>query len=246
MSLWHEILFKPLFNALIFLYNIIPGHDMGVAIIVLTIIIRLILYPWQNKALISQKKIQELQPELKKLQEKYKGDRQKLAKAQLELYQKTRVNPLSSCLPTLIQFPFLIALYQVFRLGLKTASLSEVYSFIPRPLTLDPTLFGLIDLSSPDRYFLPIIAGITQFIQTRMLMPKTPKNPKTKASFQDIFSQQMVYIFPIMIVIFSMSLPAALPLYWIITAVFSIFQQYLINTGRIGSSKKVKVKIRSK
>ena len=246
MSIWHEILFRPLFNGLIFIYNLIPGQDMGIAIIILTIIIRLALYPSQSKALIAQKKMRDLQPKLKKIQEKYKNDRQKLAKAQLELYQQEKVSPLSGCLPTLIQFPIIIALYQVFRVGLDTSKLTELYSFIPHPETIDPFFLGYFNLSQPDKFILPIIAGIAQFFQTRMLMPKTKPLKKGKPGFQDILTQQMVYIMPVMIVIFAMSLPAALPLYWIITALFGILQQYLINKGKIGFIKKVKLSVRKK
>ena len=245
MSIWHEILFRPLFNVLIFIYNIIPGQDMGIAIIALTIIIRLILYPSQQKALIAQKKMRDLQPELKKIQEKYKNDKQKQAKAQLEFYQTHKVNPLSGCLPSLIQLPIIIALYQVFRTGLDTSRLGELYSFIPKPETIDPTFLGYFNLAEPDRFILPMLAGITQFIQSKMMMPKI-ESVKGKSSFQQVLTQQMVYMMPIMIVIFAMSLPAALPLYWIVIALFGILQQYLINKQKTTSSRGVKISIKKK
>lgn len=246
MSIWHEVLFRPLFNALIFIYELVPGQDIGIAIIILTIIIRLILFPSQSKALVAQKKMKDLQPKLKKIQDKFKNDKQKLAKAQMELYKQEQINPLSGCLPTLIQLPIIFAMYQVFRTGLDTSRLSELYAFIPKPDMIDPMFLGIFDMSQPDRFILPIIAGIAQFIQTRMLMPPTKPKKNQKPGFQDILSQQMVYIMPIMIVIFAMSLPSALPLYWIVTALFGILQQYLINQGKIGVGKAVSVKVRKR
>ena len=110
-SLFHAILYQPIFNVLIALYNLIP--DFGVALIVLTILLRLALFPLSQKSIKSQKELSEIQPEIKKLQQQYKDDKQKQAQALMELYKEKKVNPMSGCLPLLIQLPILIALYQV-------------------------------------------------------------------------------------------------------------------------------------
>ena len=241
--LWNEILYRPLFNALILIYDLIP--DIGIAIIILTIITRLILYPSQSKALRAQRKLQELQPELQKIQQKYKKDKQKQSKAVMEFYQTHKVNPFSSCLIQLVQFPIIIALYQVFRTGLNAERLTQLYSFIPRPEMINPNFLGYFNLAEPDKYILPILAGVTQFIYSKMMMPPTPKNKKGPASTQEMISKQMIYFMPFMIVFFAMKLPAALPLYWIVVSLFGILQQYLIN--REGFFKKgVRVKVRPK
>jgi len=239
--IWHELLYRPLFNALIAIYDLIPS--MGLAIILLTIITRLALFPSQAKALRSSKKLQELQPELQKIQEKFKNNKQKQSQAMMEFYQTHKINPLSSCLPTLIQFPIIIALYQVFRTGLNSEKLTELYSFIPKPETINPIFLGYFNLAQPERFILPVLAGITQFIQTKMMMPKTAK--KTASSTQEIVSRQMIYFMPIMIVFFAASLPSALPLYWVIVSLFGILQQYLINKEKF-SLQRVKVRIKSK
>jgi len=241
-AILYQILYRPLFNILILIYSLIP--DMGVSIIILTIIIRLILYPSQGKALKSQKRLRELQPELDKVQNKYKNNKQKQSKAVMEFYQKNKVSPFASCLPTLIQFPIIIAMYQVFRTGLDTSKLTELYHFIHGPAAINPMFLGYFDLTKPDRFILPIIAGVAQFIQIKMMMPKIPESKKG-IGVQQMISRQMIYLMPLMIVFFAASLPSALPLYWIITSLFGIFQQYVINKGGL-IKKRISVRVRNK
>lgn len=241
VAIWNEVLYRPLFNILMWIYHYIP--DMGFAIIILTIIIRLILYSSQAKALRAQKRMQEMQPELQKVQNKYKDDKQKQAKAVMEFYQTHKVSPFASCLPTLIQFPIIIALYQVFRTGFDPSKLNQLYAFVPNPGTINPMFLGILNLSVPEHFILPALAGITQFIQTRMMMPKIQKG-QTQTT-QEIMSRQMIYLMPLMIVFFAATMPAALPLYWIVISLFGIFQQYMINK-ETHLPGKVKVKIRTK
>lgn len=111
---FNTILYQPLFNALIFLYQFLPGKDFGIAIIALTIIIRFLFYPLMAKSLKSQKIISDLQPKIQEIQQKYKNDREKQGKEMIKLYQKEKVNPFGGCLPLLVQLPILIALYRVF------------------------------------------------------------------------------------------------------------------------------------
>ena len=240
--IWNEVLYRPLFNVLILIYDFIP--DIGIAIIILTIITRLILYPIQSKALRAQIKLQELQPELQKIQKKYKNDKQKQSKAVMEFYQTHKVNPFSSCLTQLIQFPIIIALYQVFRTGLNVEKLTQLYSFVPRPETIDPTFFGYFNLAEPNKFILPILAGISQFFYSKIMMPPSPKG-KEAPSTQEIITRQMIYFMPLMIIFFAMKLPAALPLYWIVVALFGILQQYLINREKF-SKKRVRIKVKPK
>ena len=127
LQLFNLILFQPLFNLLIFLYNFIPGHDLGLAIIILTVIIKLILYPLAQQSLKSQKALQELQPKLDSLKKQFGHDKEKLAKEMMVLYKQEKVNPLSSCLPLLIQLPFLIAVYRVFASGLDPENLKWLW-----------------------------------------------------------------------------------------------------------------------
>ena len=169
-NFFYLALYKPLFNALVLLYLHLPGRDFGVAVIVLTLLTRIIFYPLGAQALKSQKQLSELQPKIKEVQEKYKNDKAAQGKFLMELYQKEKINPLSGCLPLLIQLPILIALYQVFWKGLEAKEMANLYSFVPHPGSIEPTFLGIINLSAPS-FPLAILAGILQFIQTKMITP---------------------------------------------------------------------------
>lgn len=220
------LLYRPLFNFLILIYSYFPVRDFGLAIILLTVIIRVILYPLSVKALNSQKIIQDLQPKLKEIQNKYKNDKEKQAQETLELYKKEKINPFSGLLLVIIQFPILIALYQVFSFGLKPEELVKLYSFVVNPGSINPWFLNAVDLSQPNLIF-AIIAGVLQFFQTKMLLPKTDK-AKGKNDIAGMMQKQMIYFFPIITVFILLKLPSVLGLYWTVSGIFSIIQQYLI------------------
>lgn len=224
--LWNEILYRPLFNSLIMLYNTIAFKDIGIAIIELTIIIRLILLVPSLKALRSQIAIQKLQPELEKIKRKYKDDKQKQSQATMEFYQKNKINPLSSCLPTLIQFPILIALFWIFRDALSSNNMHLLYSFIKNPGHVNTYFLGLIDLSQKGNWILAILAAVTQFIQAKMITPK--QEPNTEKGMQSILTNQMIYFMPVLTLIFALQFPAGLALYWVTTTVFAIATQWFV------------------
>lgn len=218
------ILYQPLYNALILLALIVPGHSMGWAIIILTLLIRFVLLIPSAKAIHQQKKIKELQPKLNELKELYKGDQKKLTQETMALYKRYGVNPFGSCLPLLIQLPILIILYQVFMRGLTVDSFHNLYGWVSRPESLNNSFFG-IDLTKPDLWILPIITGALQFVQGWQIQPKgAVKSDDTTA----MITKQMMYVFPVMTVLIARSLPAALPIYWATTNLFSIIQQALI------------------
>jgi len=162
VNAFNLILYQPLFNGLIFLYQYLPGHDFGIAVIVLTVLIRIILYPSMVKSIKSQKILSELQPKIQEIQQRYKNDRERQAKEMMGLYQKEKINPLSGFLPLLIQLPILIALYQVFWKGLQPGAMAALYSFVPDPGLINPAFLGLINLSQAS-FGLAILAGITHF-----------------------------------------------------------------------------------
>lgn len=230
INFFYIILYQPLFNCLVFLYNYVPGHDFGIAIICLTIIIRLILFPTSVKAVRSQKGLQKLQPKIKELQEKYKNDKEKQAKEVLNLYKTEKINPFSGLLLALIQLPILIALYRVFWSGLNPKELSVLYSFVSNPVHINAMFLHIIDLSKPNM-ILAVLAGLTQYFQTKMLMPKAGSQDSQKGKapdFSQVMQKQTLYFFPIFTVIILISLPSALGLYWTASGLFSIAQQYVI------------------
>jgi len=224
------ILFQPMLNALMWIYSIVPGHDIGIAIIVLTIVIRLILWPFQQSALKSQRALQTIQPKLKALQTQFGDDKAGLNKAMVDLYAKEKVSPFSSCLPLLVQLPFLIALYQVLRAGLTSANFNLLYPFVHNPGHVNAMAFGFLNLANKS-IPLAVLAGIAQFFQTRMLpMNKPPAGAGAGAKDEDQLARvnkQMLYIMPVFTVFIGISLPAGLTLYWVVTTLMAVFQQWL-------------------
>lgn len=221
--LFHEILYRPLFNLLIGIYNTIPGHDLGMAIILLTLLIRVVFVPLSLKSLRSQKAMAEIQPKIKELQDKHKDDKQALATAQMALWKEHKVNPLSGCLPILIQIPVIWALYKVFIDGVKQENLSGLYSFVHNPGILGHIGLGFLDLAQKNPV-MAIMAGVLQGIQSYLT---TRLQKSSAAGGNDMAAQmtkQMVYVFPVMITFIAWSLPAGLVLYWITTTAFAIFE----------------------
>lgn len=229
MYLFQEIFYRPILNFLVFLYNIIPGHDLGVAIILLTIVIKLILHPLSLKSLKSQKELQDIQPKIDALKEEHKDNKEALAKATMDLYKEHKINPFSSCLPLLIQLPFLLAVYQVFRDGL-ASRLDLVYSFVYRPEMINAFSFGFVDLSKPN-VILAVLAGVAQFWQAKTMMAKQPKKVETNPKQPDIstmMSKQMLYLMPAVTIFIGVSLPGGLTLYWFVLTMLTALQQWLM------------------
>lgn len=225
------LLYNPLFNALVLLYLYLPGQDFGVAVIILTILIRVALYPLMAKSLKSQKALAELQPRLQEIQEKHKDNKEMQTKEMMALYQKGGVNPFGGCLPILIQLPILIALYQVFWRGMGPGTMHHLYGFVPNPGIIDPSFLGLINLTEPS-IVLAVLSGIIQFLQTKTMTPQKAKAQDKKgqmSQFSDIMQKEMLYFFPVFTVIILWNLPSAVGLYWIVTGLFSIYQQVLVN-----------------
>ncbi len=220
-------LYQPLFNFLVFLYKYTPGHDFGVAVIALTVIIKLILYPLGNWAIKSQKSIAEIQPKVKEIQEKYKNDKERQTKEMLEIYKKYKVNPFSGLLPILIQLPILIALYQVFWQGLNPSQSNLLYTFNDIQEPIRPFFIGLIDLSKPN-LMLAVLAGILQFFQTKMVAPKLKAAKSGNKDVSNIVQKEMQYLLPVFTVLILARIPSALGLYLAVTGLFSIIQQYFV------------------
>jgi len=236
------ILYEPLFNLLIFFYNVIPGHDLGVAIIVLTIIIKLILHPLSRGSIKGQRALHELQPKLEEIKKKYAGQKEKQAQAMMEFYRKNKVNPFSSCLPILIQFPILIAVYQVLRVGLNPEAALPLYTFVHNPGQLNAIAFGFLNLAKP---FIPlaIITAILQYFQTRMLSTRKPpkeahaKNGAKDESMMTMMNKQMQFMLPIMTVLIGATLPSGLILYWLISLLLVILEQKIIFKSSLRNTK---------
>jgi YidC/Oxa1 family membrane protein insertase len=231
-QLFNAILYQPIFNIFVLLYNIVPGHDLGVVIIIITILIRLVLYPLTSSSIKAQKSLQDLQPKIDELKKKHANDKQALAQATMELYKTHQVNPFKSCLPMLIQLPILIALYLVLQNGLKSTDLAQtIYPFIHNPGTISAISLNFFDLSKPN-IVLAVLAGVAQFLQARsMTTKKAPQGAGEGAKDEDMMAamnKQMLYFMPVMTILIGLRIPAGLTLYWFFSTVLAWLQQIIV------------------
>jgi YidC/Oxa1 family membrane protein insertase len=230
-----KLLYKPLFNLLMLLYVYIPGQDLGLAIIGLTLIIRIILFPSYLKTLQAQQSLKKLQPHIDRVKEEFKHDKTQQSQELVKLYQEHKVNPLGGCLPLIIQLPVLYALYRVFTVGLSNESLTHLYTWFPKvPTTINTTFLAFthmpsltVNLAAPNIY-LAILAGIVQLVQSLMMKQLQPASSPGDGGMAKIINAQMIYFFPIFTVFIAWSLPAALSLYWVATTFFMVIQQMII------------------
>ena len=237
-GLFNAILYQPLFNGLVFLYEYVTFEDLGLAIIVLTIIVRLILYPLSYKAFRNQVLMQRIQPEIKKIQHDHKDNKEKQAELLMKVWKENKVNPLTSCLPIIIQMPILIGLFYAVRNGINPDQTYLLYEPLKSfNLSNINTLFlGILDLTKNDIFVLPVLVGLLQFIQMKLSMAKKAKKKeepekekKEGMPDMEIVTKSMTYFMPIMIAVFTITLPAGVGLYWGVSTLYGIGQQLVIN-----------------
>lgn len=255
-SIFNYVLVWPILNALIAVYQLLTAihvpFALGFSIIVLTALIRLVLYPFTHSQLKASKKMQELSPHLSKLKDKHKNDAKTLQAETMKLYKEFGVNPAAGCLPLLIQIPIIWGLYSVLSHVVAEGSgkvISDInkilyFDFLKLSGTWDTSFFGIPLGQNPAKLFsvmplimlVPILTGVFQFIQSKMMMApagKTKqqggKNEKKKDDFASVFQSQSLYIFPLMIGFFSYNFPIGLSLYWNTFSLFGIIQQYQIS-----------------
>lgn len=230
IDFFNTIFYEPMLNLLVFIYNVVPGHDLGIAIVILTIIIKLILLPLSKQSIKSQKALQELQPKIEEIKKKYGDKKEEMGKAMMELYKENKVNPFSSCLPLLIQLPFLIAVFHVFRKGFEDGALDLVYPFITQPEAINSLSLGFLELSEPN-IALALLAGAAQYWQAKMMITKKPAVKSTGSkdeSMTAIMNKQMLYFMPALTVFIGATLPGGLTLYWFLTTFFTALQQVYV------------------
>ncbi len=247
--MFDTIFVQPLMNVLFFIYGIIPGHDFGVAVIIMTVLIRFALWPVMAKQLHSQKKMQALQPEIAKIRAETKGDKQQESARLMELYKEKEINPLASCLPLIIQLPFLIALFAVFSRATQgievvapllygpVKNLPWIQQVIQNPSLFSAELFGIVNLAAKNNIILALIAGATQYYQVWQITPKNvdANDPSAAAN------KMMTWMFPLLTAWIGYTLVAALPLYWAVSNGISILQQTLIMRGEVDKMEEAKV-----
>lgn len=232
-GIFQTILYQPMFNLFVGLYDIIP--DVGLVIVLITVLIKGALFPMTKKSILAQKSMAQLQPKMEALKATYKDDQQKLAQETMKLYKEHKVNPVGSCLPLLVQLPIFLALYWVLRNGLTTTDFSLLYSFVPNPEAINPISLGVFDLSQKS-IVLALLAGAAQFWQAKMLTNRRPpKNAGDGAkdeSMAAMMNKQMLYMMPLLTVFIGIQFPAGLALYWFLSTLLTALQQVLVFRGQ--------------
>ncbi|MEK7662302.1 MAG: YidC/Oxa1 family membrane protein insertase [Patescibacteria group bacterium] len=229
-SIWNTIFYEPLYNGLIFLVGVLPGESAAAAIVILTIAVKFLLYPLSKKSSSTQIKMRAIEGDIAAIKEKKKGDKEAIAKETMALYKEHGINPFSGCLTALIQLPIIIALYFVFLKGLVHQE-GVLYQFIEFPGHIDMVFLGVIDLAKKS-LVLAILAAAAQYLQSIYTIPKQKTPENSKASFADEFSRsmnmQIKYFIPVLIGFVAYSTSAAVALYFIVSSIFTIAQEYLV------------------
>lgn len=236
VTFWHAFFFDPIYNLLIFILDHVRGGDVGIAIIVLTIVIKLVLLPLSLRAAKTQHAMRTLEPELANAKETYKADREKLARETMAIYKKAGINPFATILLTLIQLPIIFALYFAVSRGggvpFPDVNVALLYSFISAPEAVNMVFLGLVNIAERN-WPLALLAGVTQFFQTKLALPALPpRSANTKPSFKDDFARsmqvQMRYVMPAIIFFVAYRFSATIALYFLISNLIAIAQELII------------------
>jgi len=236
------VIYRPFYNALVFLVGVIPAHDVGIAVVALTIIVRFLLFPLSRRAVQAQLAMKKIAPEIEKLKEKYKDKQEEQGRAIFALYKERGVHPFSGFALTLVQIPILLGLYWVFsRGGLPTIDTNLLYSFVHAPASVNMEFLGLINMKSRS-ILLAVTAALAQFIYTRLSMGPSEKSSPVEASLSGdmakSFEIQARYVLPAIVGVIGFSLASAAPLYWTTSNTFMILQEWFSGRRFNDSAKK--------
>ena len=230
LDVYHEVFYRPLLNGLVFLTDILPYHDLGLAVILLTIFARGLLFPFTHHSVKAQAKMRALEPHIQKIRDEHKDNKEEQGRKIMILYKEHGVNPFSGCLMLLIQFPLLIALYQVFVHGLTGDLSSVLYPFVSQPEALRTEFLWFIDITKPNA-LLAVLAGLTQFVQMKLAAPPATSAGAEAAQKNDMarmMTMQMTYVMPIIIVVIGFQFLSAVALYWTTMNVFAIIHEMIV------------------
>jgi YidC/Oxa1 family membrane protein insertase len=243
LNFFNAVFYDPLYNGLVLLIDILPSADVGIAVIILTLLVKVLILPLSIKATRTQMKLKVLEPKIKELQTTYKDKREEQALKMMEMYREAKVNPFSSIFLLLIQLPIIIALYIVFaRGGLPDIDPERLYSFVPFPENVNMNFLGLIDVAGKS-VVLACIAGVAQFTQSHLLLSAQNKKKKElkveekteekkEPSFKDELAKsmnlQMRYVFPFIIGFIAYTISGAVALYFIVSSLVTIAQEVFV------------------
>jgi YidC/Oxa1 family membrane protein insertase len=226
--LYHTLVYYPLYNGLIYLFDVFPWIDAGIAVIIFTIFVRLILFPLSKKSIVTQVRMKEIEPELNKLKQTV-TDKQKQAVMVMELYKKKGVNPFSSFFLLLLQLPIIYTLYYIFvSSGLPSVEVESLYPFVNTP-TINMLFLGTFDISKSS-IFLSLCASAAQYFQLHYSLSSAPQSPSPSNAMnatQDMM-KNMKYIFPVMIFLISYKVSAVVAVYWTVSSLFTLAQELVV------------------
>lgn len=236
---WHTFFFDPIYNGLVFFIDTIPGGDVGLAIIAITVVVKFILLPLSIRAAKTQKAIREIEPQLKELKEKHKDNREALARGTMDLYKEAGIKPFSSIFLVLLQIPIIFALYSSVLKGggiaLPAINTDLLYSFVPSPEAVDMIFLGLIDIAAKS-WPLALLAGITQYIYAHLSLPKPEPRKEGETDFKADFARSMNlnmrYVLPAVIGVVAYTLSASVALYFTISNLAAIAQEFVVKKHR--------------
>jgi YidC/Oxa1 family membrane protein insertase len=238
--IWHTFFFDPVYNALVFFIDVVPNGDVGVAIILTVLLVKTILLPVSIKAAKTQKIMREIEPKVKELKVKYKDDKQAQAQAMMEVYRDAGMNPFASIFLVFLQIPIIIALYFSVSSGggvpLPQINVDLLYSFVAAPIDITMNFLGMIDILDKS-ILLALGAGVTQYIFVTLSMPKLPPKvegaePNMKDDFMRNMQTQMKYVMPVLITVIAYTISAAIALYFLVSNLTSIAQEFYIRKHR--------------
>lgn len=238
--IWHTFFFDPVYNGLIFFITVVPGGDVGLAIIATVIVVKTILLPLSIKAAKTQRIMREIEPKLKEIKERLKDNREEQARAMMAVYTEAGMNPFASIFLLLLQIPIVIALYfSVYSGGgiaLPEINTEILYAFITSPVSVSMNFLGLIDITGRS-FLLALLAAVTQFYQIKLSLPELPPRdpnaaPDMKEDFMRNMQLQMRYVMPVIIFGAAYFISAAIALYFLVSNVVGIAQELYIRRHR--------------
>ncbi len=229
--MFEDLLIKPLYNGFVFLIDVVPGGDVGLAIITLTLIVRAVFYPAFAASIRTQLAMAAVQPEIDEINRKYKDNREERARRTMALFKEKKVRPLAGLIALLVQIPIFIALYFVFfREGLPNIDLSLLYSFVEVPAMVQTNFLGFVDLLAIHNAPLAAIVGGTQYLVTKLSLARTPAKAATPEAEMAHSLQRtlMLYMLPGLMTVLTYFFPAGVGLYFLTGNVVSILQEMYI------------------
>jgi YidC/Oxa1 family membrane protein insertase len=238
--IWHTFFFDPVYNALVFFIDVIPGGDVGLAIIATVFLVKTILFPISIKAAKTQRIMKEIEPQLKDLKETHKDNKEAQAKAMMEIYRDAGMNPFASIILIIIQIPVVIALYfSVYKGGgvpLPNINTDLLYSFVAEPVTVSMNFLGMIDITQRS-VLLAIAAAVTQYFVVNATMPKLPpkvagEKPNMKDDFMRNMQLQMRYVMPVLIGVVAYTTSATIALYFLVSNIVALIQEIFVRKHR--------------